>query len=90
MASPGFESKVTAIVEAVRERRAAEGRTSLLLTNKIPGLGMAYGTKLLYFAGHRSDSPGFAHSCPVSSFELRWCTSGHRSQPRARSGVVTT
>lgn len=58
MAIPGFESNVGTIVEDVRTRGAAEGWTSLLLTHKIHGLGMAYGTKLLYFAGYGSDCPG--------------------------------
>ena len=58
MANPGFEANLAAIVEDTRARGAAGGWTSLLLTHRIRGLGMAYGTKLLYFAGYTSDCPG--------------------------------
>ena len=58
MSDPGFESNLVAIVEDVRTKGAAEGWTSLLKTHKIYRLGMAFGTKLLYFAAYTSDCPG--------------------------------
>jgi hypothetical protein len=58
MSDPGFERNVAAIIADVRTQGAGPGWTSLLLTHKIHGLGMAYGTKLLYFAGYEADQPG--------------------------------
>jgi hypothetical protein len=58
MATPSFATKVGRIVVEAQTAGAAAGWTSLLLTSKVPGLGMAYGTKLLYFAAYTSACPG--------------------------------
>ncbi|MFM8855815.1 MAG: hypothetical protein ACKOI2_01145 [Actinomycetota bacterium] len=48
----GAVDKITAIVSATRSDGAAAGWRALLDTHKIKGLGMAFGTKLIYFAGY--------------------------------------
>jgi hypothetical protein len=58
MTTPSFATNVGQIVVDAQTAGAAAGWTSLLSTNKIPGLGMAYGTKLLYFAAYTSACPG--------------------------------
>ena len=52
LAEPGAEGKIEAIVSATRKDGAAAGWHALLVTHKIKGLEMAFGTKLLYFAGY--------------------------------------
>jgi hypothetical protein len=47
-----------AVVTATQQRGAGPGWTALLRNNRIAGLNMSYGTKLLYFAGYTVDSPG--------------------------------
>lgn len=51
----GAAEKLTAIVEITRTDGAAAGWRALLNTHHIPGLNMAFGTKLLYFAGYTSE-----------------------------------
>jgi predicted house-cleaning noncanonical NTP pyrophosphatase (MazG superfamily) len=46
------EEKIAAIVHATRHDGAAAGWSALLNTHRIKGLNMAFGTKLLYFAGY--------------------------------------
>jgi hypothetical protein len=53
LSQPGAMNRLAAIVDTVRNRGAGEGWTALLAEHKVPGLGMAFGTKLLYFAGYR-------------------------------------
>jgi len=48
----GTDSRIRAIVEATRVQGAAAGWHALLNTQKIDGLNMSFGTKLLYFAGY--------------------------------------
>lgn len=52
---PGAEDKIAAIVDATRGEGAAAGWTALLSSHKIKGLNMAFGTKLLYFAGYTTE-----------------------------------
>jgi len=47
--------KITAIVDATRREGAAAGWAALLGTHRIKGLNMAFGTKLLYFAGYTTE-----------------------------------
>jgi hypothetical protein len=47
----GAAEKLRAIVAATRDEGAGPGWTALLSSHKIDGLGMSFGTKLLYFAG---------------------------------------
>ena len=47
----GAEEKIAAIVEATRSDGAEAGWHALLVTHKIKGFDMSFGTKLLYFAG---------------------------------------
>jgi predicted house-cleaning noncanonical NTP pyrophosphatase (MazG superfamily) len=51
----GAEEKLAAIVEATRSDGAAAGWHALLVTHKIKGLNMSFGTKLLYFAGYTTE-----------------------------------
>ncbi|MDA2895504.1 nucleoside triphosphate pyrophosphohydrolase [Mycolicibacterium sp. BiH015] len=51
----GAEEKIAAIVQATREDGAAAGWHALLVKHKITGLNMAFGTKLLYFAGYATE-----------------------------------
>ncbi|MCP2621575.1 hypothetical protein NLB33_01750 [Mycolicibacterium smegmatis] len=48
----GAVEKINAIVEATRTDGAAAGWSALLDSHKIRGLGMSFGTKLLYYAGY--------------------------------------
>lgn len=48
----GAADKIGAIVAATRSGGAAAGWHALLNTDKINGLNMSFGTKLLYFAGY--------------------------------------
>ena len=48
----GAADKIGAIVDATRSGGAAAGWHALLNTDKINGLNMSFGTKLLYFAGY--------------------------------------
>lgn len=48
-------AKLGRIVEAARSHGAAAGWTALLDSDRLPGLGMAFGTKLLYFAAFTVD-----------------------------------
>jgi hypothetical protein len=52
MVDSEFAAKVHAIVDTVRSCGSGDGWTDLLRDHRISGLGMAYGTKLLYFAGY--------------------------------------
>jgi len=85
MADPGVESKLANIVNDVRTRGGADGWKSLLLTNKIPYLGMAYGTKLLYFAGYSSDCPG---PRPLVLDQFVRASLVHFGVPRAAKGTL--
>lgn len=51
----GAADKLRAIVETTRNDGAAAGWNALLNTHRIGGLDMSFGTKLLYFAGYRTD-----------------------------------
>jgi predicted house-cleaning noncanonical NTP pyrophosphatase (MazG superfamily) len=51
----GAEEKIGAIVDETRNNGAAAGWNALLDTHHINGLGMSFGTKLLYFAGYGSE-----------------------------------
>jgi predicted house-cleaning noncanonical NTP pyrophosphatase (MazG superfamily) len=51
----GAVKKIAAIVDATRNDGAAAGWSALLGTHKIKGLNMAFGTKLLYFAGYTTE-----------------------------------
>ena len=53
LAEPDVTDNVTAVVDTVRTNGAGDGWTAPLATHKTRGLGMAYGTKLLYFAGYQ-------------------------------------
>jgi len=50
--------KIEGIVQAVRANGAEPGWRALFGDHRIPGLGCAFGTKLLYFAGYTSGCPG--------------------------------
>ena len=52
LATPDVHRKIRAIVGAVRQAGAGAGWTALLRDHRIAGLGMAFGTKVLYFAGY--------------------------------------
>ena len=47
--------KLAEIIREVRENGAGEGWSALWGESKVHGLGAAFGTKLLYFAGYRSE-----------------------------------
>jgi hypothetical protein len=49
---------VEAIVASVRTSGAEAGWRTLFVDHRITGLGYAFGTKLLYFAGYTSGCPG--------------------------------
>jgi hypothetical protein len=51
-------AKIEGIVETVRAGGAEAGWQALYGEHRIPGLGYAFGTKLLYFAGYTSRCPG--------------------------------
>ncbi len=51
-------AKIASIVQTTQNQGAGSGWHDLLVTNKIPGLNMSYGTKLLYFAGYTAASSG--------------------------------
>ena len=51
----GAARKIAAIVDATRHEGAAAGWSALLGTHRIKGLNMAFGTKLLYFAGYTTE-----------------------------------
>lgn len=53
---PSAPSELAAIVRATREHGAEEGWKALLHTHRIKYFGMAFGTKLLYFAGYSTES----------------------------------
>ena len=55
MQSDCADEKIAAIVAATRHDGAAAGWTALLTTHKIKHLNMAFGTKLLYFAGYNTE-----------------------------------
>jgi hypothetical protein len=50
--------KLARIVNDTQKRGAGAGWHSLLVSNKITGLEMSFGTKLLYFAGYSLDLEG--------------------------------
>lgn len=50
--NPATQRKICRIVEATQRQGAAAGWHSLLVTQKIRGFEMYFGTKLLYFAGY--------------------------------------
>jgi hypothetical protein len=49
----GAAEKLATIVSITREHGALDGWTALLRDHHVSGLGMAFGTKLLYFAGYK-------------------------------------
>lgn len=51
-------SEIEGIVEAVQTNGAEAGWRALYGHHRIAGLGYAFGTKLLYFAGYTSGCPG--------------------------------
>jgi hypothetical protein len=51
---PLAELAITEIVQKVRQDGAGAGWSALWGQNHVPGLGPAFGTKLLYFAGYRN------------------------------------
>lgn len=55
---PHDSTKLATIVRTTRENGPAAGWSSVLVTEKVRGLGMAFGTKLLYFAGYTASAPG--------------------------------
>jgi predicted house-cleaning noncanonical NTP pyrophosphatase (MazG superfamily) len=55
---PRAEENLHEIVDQTRTRGAAAGWDALLNTHHIKGLGMSFGTKLLYFAGYRIEHEG--------------------------------
>lgn len=52
LTQPEAQVKLATIVGATRTHGAAAGWKALLRTDRIKGLGMAFGTKLLYFSGY--------------------------------------
>jgi hypothetical protein len=59
MLTPPYPDRDLAeIVRQTRENGALAGWHALLVTNKVRGLNMAFGTKLLYFAGYTAGAPG--------------------------------
>ena len=54
MEQPGAADAIRAIVKATRDEGAAAGWHALLNTHRVKGLGMSFGTKLLYFAGYNT------------------------------------
>ncbi len=54
LSQPDAEEKIGKVVEETRNNGAAAGWEALLQTHQIKGLGMSFGTKLLYFAGYES------------------------------------
>jgi hypothetical protein len=58
MKTANFAGNIKEIVRHAQSGGAASGWTSLLLTNRITGLNVAFGTKVLYFAGYTSDCLG--------------------------------
>jgi hypothetical protein len=53
---PGSKAKVAEIIRRTREDGASEGWSAFRTDQHIHGLGPAFGTKLLYFAGYRYPS----------------------------------
>lgn len=54
----GFNKNVAEIVRHTQTGGAAVGWTALFGSNRVKGLAVSFGTKLLYFAGYTSDCPG--------------------------------
>jgi len=52
LSHPDARENITTIVETTRRDGALGGWTVLLNTHRVPGLNMAFGTKLLYCAGY--------------------------------------
>lgn len=52
LAEDRASEKIAAIVDATRADGAAAGWHALFNSHRINGLGMSFGTKLLYFAGY--------------------------------------
>ncbi|MGH9121576.1 MAG: hypothetical protein ACRDYC_06470 [Acidimicrobiales bacterium] len=57
LATPDVEQKIARIVEVVQVQGAGLGWWALLEGHKIQSLGMAFGTKLLTFAGYSVSEP---------------------------------
>lgn len=55
LSQDGAAEKLSAIVDITQTEGAAAGWRALLNSHRIPGLNMAFGTKLLYFAGYTSE-----------------------------------
>ncbi|GAB34392.1 hypothetical protein [Gordonia otitidis] len=55
LSQPDAADKLAAIVNATRDGGAEQGWKALLRTDRIKGFGMAFGTKLLYFAGYATN-----------------------------------
>jgi hypothetical protein len=49
---PESEDNIRTIVEVTREKGAGAGWSALFTENKVQGLGISFGTKVLYFAGY--------------------------------------
>jgi hypothetical protein len=54
LGQPDAEERIGKVVEETRNNGAAAGWEALLHTHQIKGLGMSFGTKLLYYAGYGS------------------------------------
>jgi len=52
LSRPDSLHNIRKIVESTQEQGPAAGWNALLSANSIPGLGMSFGTKVLYFAGY--------------------------------------
>jgi len=49
---PESDANIRTIVEVTRQEGASAGWSALLVENKVPDLGVSFGTKVLYFAGY--------------------------------------
>jgi len=58
LTAPLASDDLAGIINAVRTGGAGQGWSALSGSHHIPGLGKAFGTKLLYFAGYESNCPG--------------------------------
>lgn len=53
-----YAASLAAIVQQTQTHGAGAGWRALLVTNRVPGLDMSFGTKLVYFAGYTVNNPG--------------------------------
>lgn len=69
LANPKSEDNIRKIFQATRDEGAAAGWSALLADHKVRGLGISFGTKLLYFAGY---STGHELRPLVLDDNVRW------------------